>query len=279
MKLKKLHANLLGGRALTCHFAPFTFLELGEQFQLIRALELGTLPLVYLETDNKIASGILRSYVETYLSEEIKLESLVRNLGAFIKFLPLAGEESGNVLNFSNIGREIGVSYKTVQEYFQILQDTLVVFFLPSFARSKRRSIIQHPKFYFFDTGVLRAIRKELTLELQPRTERFGVYFEHWVINELKRYNDYKTLDCSFYFYRTSTGQEVDLIIEKPGKKRVAVEIKARDRIDKKHFKGLYNFKKSFPDARLLMISIVPLRQAFDDITVLPWKEMFTVFD
>lgn len=277
-KLKKLHANLLAGRALTCKLAPFIFPELKE-FQLSRALAFGALPPVYLEKDAGIAADILRSYVETYLSEEIKQESLVRNLGAFVKFLPLAGEESGNLLNFSNIGREIGVSYKTVQEYFQILQDTLIVFFLPSFARSKRRSIIRHPKFYFFDTGVLRAIRKELTLELQPRTERFGVYFEHFVINELKRYNDYKKLDCSFYFYRTTGGQEVDLIIERPGKKLEAVEIKARDRVDNKDFKGLYSFKRSFPGARLSLISMVPRRQVFGDITVLPWEEMFSVFD
>ncbi len=278
-KLKKMHANLLAGRALTCHFAPFTFLELEERFQLIRALELGTLPPVYLETDDETAADILRSYVDTYLEEEIKQESLIRNLGAFVKFLPLAGEESGNILNFSNIGREIGVSYKTVQEYFQILQDTLIVFFLPSFARSKRKSIIQHPKFYFFDTGVLRAIRKELTLKLQPKTERFGVYFEHFVINELKRFNHYRKLDCNFYFYRTTSGQEVDLIIEKPGKKLAAIEIKARDRVDKKDFKGLYSFNKVFPEARLFTISTVPRIQEFGEVTVLPWEKMFEAFD
>jgi len=246
---------------------------------LMRALELGTLPPVYLESDKEIARDILRSYVDTYLSEEIKQESLIRNLGAFIKFLLLAGEESGNILNFSNIGREIVVSYKTVQEYLQMLQDTLIVFFLPSFARSKRKSIIQHPKFYFFDTGVLRAVRKELTLVLQPRTERYGVYFEHFVINELMRFNHHNKLDCSFYFYRTGSGQEVDLIIEKPGKVLVAVEIKARDRVDKNDFKGLYHFKKSFPQACLLVVSTVPRIQEFGEVTVLTWQEMFTVFE
>jgi predicted AAA+ superfamily ATPase len=177
------------------------------------------------------------------------------------------------------MGREIGVNYKTIKEYFQILQDTLIIFFLPSFARSKRKSIIQHPKFYFFDTGVLRAVRKELTLNLQPRTERFGIYFEHFVINELKRYNDYRKLDCDFYFYRTTQGQEVDLIIERPGKKPAAVEIKARDRIDKKDFRGLYNFNKTFPQSDLFMVSTVPRVQAFDEVTVLPWEKMFAVFD
>lgn len=278
-KLKKMKANLLAGRALTAHLGPFSFLELGNRFDLTRALELGSLPPVYLEKETDTARDILRSYVDTYLTEEIKQESLVRNLGAFVKFLPLAGEESGNILNFSNLSREIGVSYKTVQEYFQILVDTLIIFFLPAFARSKRKSILQHSKFYFFDTGVLRAVKKELTLPLQIKTERYGVYFEHFVINELKRFNDYHKLDCNFFFYRTTTGQEVDLIVEKPGKKLTAVEIKARDRIGKEDFKWLYSFKNMFPQSRLMLISLVPHPQLFDDITVLPWESMFKVFE
>ena len=277
-KLKKMKANLLGGRALTCYLGPFSFLELKDEFHLIRALELGTLPPVYLENENDIARDMLRSYVKTYLEEEIKQEALVRNLGAFVKFLPLAGEESGNILNFSNLSREIGVSYKTVQEYFQILVDTLIVFFLPSFARSRRKSLIQHPKFYFFDTGVLRSAKNELTLPLSPGTKNFGIYFEHFIINELKRYNDYNKLDCGFFFFRTAAGQEVDLVLEKPGKKLVAVEIKARDRIGKEDFKGLYHFKKMFPQSRLVLVSLVPRTQIFEDITVLPWQKMFDIF-
>jgi predicted AAA+ superfamily ATPase len=277
-KLKKMKANLLGGRALTYYLGPFSFLELNDKFHLIRALELGTLPPVYLEKEDDIARDILRSYVKTYLEEEIKQESLVRNLGAFAKFLPLAGEESGNILNFSNLSREIGVSYKTVQEYFQIMVDTLIIFFLPSFARSKRKSLIQHSKFYFFDTGVLRSVKNELRLPLRPGTRAFGTYFEHFIINELKRYNDYKKLDCSFFFFRTTTGQEVDLVLEKPGKKLVAVEIKARDRVGKMDFKGLYHFKRMFPQSRLILVSLVPRTQIFDDITVIPWQKVFDVF-
>jgi predicted AAA+ superfamily ATPase len=277
-KLKKMKANLLGGRALTCYLGPFSFLELNDKFHLIRALELGTLPPVYLEKEDDIARDMLRSYVKTYLEEEIKQEALVRNLGAFVKFLPLAGEESGNIINFSNLSREIGVSYKTVQEYFQILVDTLIIFFLPSFARSKRKSLIQHSKFYFFDTGVLRSVKNELTLPLLPRTGAFGIYFEHFIINELKRYNDYNKLDCGFFFFRTTTGQEVDLVLEKPGKKLVAVEIKARDSVGRADFKGLYHFKRMFPQSRLLLVSLVPRTQIFDDITVIPWQKMFDVF-
>lgn len=278
-KLKKMKANLLGGRALTCYLGPFSFLELKDKFHLIRALELGTLPPIYLENEDDIARDMLRSYVKTYLEEEIKQEALVRNLGAFIKFLPLAGEESGNILNFSNLSREIGVSYKTVQEYFQILVDTLIVFFLPSFARSKRKSLIRHPKFYFFDTGVLRALKNELTLPILSGTKNFGLYFEHFIINELKRYNDYNKLDCSFFFFRTTSGQEVDLVLEKPGKKVVAVEIKARDRIGKEDFKGLYHFKKMFPQSQLILVSLVPRTQIFDDIKVIPWQKMFDIFN
>jgi predicted AAA+ superfamily ATPase len=118
-----------------------------------------------------------------------------------------------------------------------------------------------------------------LTLPLLPRTRLFGIYFEHFIINELKRYNDYNKLDCGFFFFRTTTGQEVDLVLEKPGKKLVAIEIKARDRIGKEDFKGLYYFKRMFPQSRLILVSLVPRPQIFDDITVIPWQKMFDVFN
>jgi len=111
-----------------------------------------------------------------------------------------------------------------------------------------------------------------------PGTKNFGIYFEHFIINELKRYNDYNKLDCGFFFFRTAAGQEVDLVLEKPGKKLVAVEIKARDRIGKEDFKGLYHFKGMFPQSKLVLVSLVPRTQVFDDITVLPWQKMFDIF-
>lgn len=273
-KLKKLQADLLAGRALTCRLFPLTCQELAEKFDLTKALEVGTLPKIYLEPKKEIATQILRSYVETYLTEEIKQEALVRNLHAFLRFLPLAGAESGNILNYSNLSREVGVSYKTIQEYFQILEDTLIINFLPAFARAARKTILQHPKFYFFDTGVLRAIRQELTLDLQPKTEDYGYYFEHFVINELRKHNAYFNKDCRFYFYRTTAGEEVDLIIELPGKKIAAVEIKAKTTLGKNDFKGLNSFKEFFPQAKLYLIALVDRPQQYDDILVLPWSEL-----
>ena len=276
-KLKRMHANLLAGRALLYVLAPLSFNELDKSFNLIRALEIGMLPPVYLENDHSIAKQILRSYVNTYLSEEIKQEAVVRNLGAFLKFLPLAGSESGNIINFSNISREIGVSYKTVQEYFQILIDTLVGAFLQPFKKSIRKKLISHPKFYFFDTGVLRAIRNELSIPLEPKTSTYGIMFEHFVINEIIALNNYQQLDLNITFYRTTTGQEIDIIIEKPDKSILAIEIKAKDHIQTSDMRTLNNFKQFCPDAKLYVISTVKNTQQYGNVTIVPWQEMASI--
>jgi len=210
-KLKRSHANLLAGRAWTYHLYPLTHREIGEKFSLSKALNLGTLPSVYLTDSAQEAQRTLRAYVETYLKEEIEAEALTRNLGSFLRFLTLAADNSGNVINYSTIARECGVSYQTVKEYFKILEDTLIGFFLLPYARSARKRLIKHPKFYFFDTGVLRAMKKTVTLQLQPQTDEYGRIFEHFIILEIMRLAAYAESDYQFSFYGSSNKAEVDL--------------------------------------------------------------------
>lgn len=276
-KLKRGQANLLGGRALTYSLAPLTINELGDQFYLNKALSLGTLPKVYLEHDKEIAKDILRSYVGTYLEEEIKAEALVRSLDSFVEFLHFAALENGNILNYSNIARDTGTSSITIKEYFHILEDTLLGFFLLPYSKSHREKIIKHPKFYLFDTGVQRALSKTLNLELTSGTSMYGNVFEHFIITQIINLSKYYKLDYEFSFFRTVQGEaEVDLIVDTPQSETFAIEIKAADtNLQPKDFRGLKHFAKINPKAQLICASLAPRRRLAGDIMIYPWQEVF----
>ncbi len=253
-KLKRAKANLLAGRALNYRLYPLTTTELGERFSLIKVLQIGSLPSVYLEESLEAAQDRLRSYVEIYLKEEIEMEAQLRRIGSFLHFLNIAASENGNTINFSNVARETGVSYQTVKSYFQILEDTLIGNFLFPYQRSFRKRLSKHPKFYFFDTGVVRALSKKITVPLEPKTPEFGRTFEHFVVLEAMRQADYRKLDYNFSYYRTEGGAEVDLIIESPKGEIFAVEIKASDAVDSSALRGLRSFAEVCPAAKLCCV-------------------------
>ncbi|MBI4677051.1 MAG: ATP-binding protein [Elusimicrobia bacterium] len=275
-KLKRSKANLLGGRAWSLELFPLTHEELGDDFVLEKALAFGTLPRIYAAQGTE-AEEDLRAYVGTYLTEEIKAEALTRNLGAFIRFLPMAAAESGHTINASNIGREVGISYKTVQEYFQILEDTLLGFWLEPFAKTVRRRMAKQPKFYFFDTGVLRALKKTLKVPLERSSPEFGDLFENFFINEVRRLNSYRRLDQTLSFYRTEAGAEVDLVAQRPGKSWLAMEIKATERPSSSHCSGLLSFADIMPGAELFLVCRTDQPQLFRfgkrTVRALPWLD------
>ncbi len=278
-KLKRAQANLLAGRAWTYHLHPLTHLECGQRFSLDKALRIGTLPSIYSEENEEDAHRSLKAYVNTYLKEEIAAEAIIRNIGAFLRFLPLAAFENGHILNYSNIAKETGVSYKTIQEYFQVLQDTLIGFFLPSFSGSARKQLAKHPKFYFFDTGVHRAVCGKLSVPLHPGTSEYGDMFEHFMVCEIARYIDYADKDYSLSFYRTKDGAEVDRIVKPPAGKLLAIEIKSSQAPDSSQLKGLRSFHQDFPDAALYCAAPVPRARIVGGITILPWQEIFNILD
>lgn len=274
-KLKRSRANLLAGRAWTFNLYPLTHSELGAKFSLDKALRIGTLPSVYLSQSGTEAAKTLKAYVQTYLKEEIQAEALVRNLGGFLRFLALAADENGNIINFSNIARETGTSYHTVKEYFQILEDTLIGFFLLPYSRALRKRLIKHPKFYFFDTGIVRAIAGKLSVGVIPKTYEYGRIFEHFIITEIIRLADYKGKDYKFSFYQSSNNAEVDLIIETPRGEVHAIEIKSSENPDKSALTGLFSFKEFCPKAALYCVCRAPRKRAAAGIDILPWQDIF----
>jgi len=271
-KLKRRGVNLLAGRAWTLKLHPLTHRECA--LDLNRALQFGTLPSVYL--DDPAPERTIKSYVETYLKEEIMQEALVRRVEGFIRFLEIAGQMNGEPLNFRGIGRDCGVSTKTVQEFSSILVDTLVAFRIDGWSYSIRKQIRRSPKVYFFDCGVLNGIRGELKTELKEGSYRYGKLFETFVIQEMIRLNDYYETDYRLFYWMTNTGLEVDLILSRgPSSRPIAIEIKSSRSPEKKDLTALKSFKSENPKAVLYCFCRTPRSYKYGDILVLPWEDGF----
>ena len=272
-KIKRGGADLLAGRAWTFHLYPFTAREVGSTFDLDQALAWGTLPQLTQMATAADRTRYLRSYTHTYLKEEILVEQLVRNLDPFRLFLPLAAQMDTQMVSYTNIARDTGVDYKTIQNYYQILVETNLGFFLEPIGRSVRKVQYQSPKFYFFDTGVKRALQRRLTVPLQDRTSEYGEAFESWFLNECHRVNHYLELDYAFSYLRTKDDVEVDLVIDRPGQPLALVEVKSATAVDERHIRNLVRFQDDFPEAELICAARVPQAQKMGRVLVLPWQD------
>lgn len=265
-KLKRAHADMLGGRARTYHLWPFSINELGGKVDVQRTLRFGLLPPVYLSPTDEDRNEILKSYTNTYIEEEVRLEAQVRDLGSFLRFLPIVAAENGESVNFANISRECGISHHLVREYYQILEDTLLGFWHMAYSRSERKKLAKHPKFYLFDIGVVRAINRKLTAPIPEHEADFGRAFEHLVITEIYKHRENYRKEWILSFYRTERGVEVDCIIEHASGRVSAIEIKATDNPVSKHCRGLRSFRAAVPEARTFLVCRVPRPRKIGDI-------------
>lgn len=271
-KLKRGGANLLAGRAFTYYFFPFSHRELGENFNLTEALRWGTLPkTVELETAEE-KELYLRTYVNTYLKEEIAEEQIVRKLDPFRKFLQVAAQMSGKIINYSNIAKETGVSIQTIQSYFQILEDTLLGTIIEPFHESIRKRQFDNPKFYFFDNGVRRALDRTISIDLLPQTYAYGNAFEHFIVNEIIRLKHAKNLDYQLSYLRTYSDAEIDIIIERPGKPRALIEIKSKEHIIESDLKHLLSLGSDISNSELFCLSCDSHSKNIYGIKCLHWK-------
>jgi predicted AAA+ superfamily ATPase len=272
-KLKRGQANLLAGRAFTLALAPLTSLELGKNFNLGHALSFGTLPKVCAFEHTEDKNQFLRSYAHTYLQEEVQSEGLIRNLPGFQRFVPLAGTENGNILLWSNFAQDAGVSAKTVRAYFEILEDTLIGFFLPAYHRSLRKRQRTHPKFYLFDPGVKRALAGELTRPRELGTAEYGRAFEHFWILEIMRLSRYLQNDWNFSYFATHD-VEIDLVIERPGQPLLFVEMKSSDRVKDGELKNLRALVEEVEGSVGVCVSREPrTRRVHPRVSVVPWQD------
>ena len=264
-KVRRGHANLLGGRALRYELHGLVSTEVGARFDVLRGLNHGYLPRHYLADD---PHDFVRAYVDDYLKEEIMAEGLTRNLPAFSEFLTAAALADGQLVNYSTIARDCGVSPYAVKEYFQILVDTLLGTFLPAYRKRPKRRVIQTPKFYFADVGVVNHLARRGTLALG--TELIGAAFENWVFHELAAYRAYRRPTLQLSFWRLAGGTEVDFVVDDF---RLALEAKATRRVHGDHLKGLREVAADHRVERRAVVSFDDRPRRTDDgIDVLPWR-------
>lgn len=274
-KLRRGAANLLAGRAFVFNLFPLTHIELKEKFDLKKTLHWGTLPEIFGLQDAPSKTRYLRTYAQTYLKEEIVAEQIIRKLDPFRQFLEIAAQQNGEIINFSNISRDVGVDTVTVQSYFQILEDTLIGYLLPAYHRSIRKRQRANPKFYFFDLGVKRSLENTLSVPIPENTYAFGKAFEHFVITEILRLNHYYEKDYKLSYLRTKDNAEIDLIIERPGLPCVLVEIKSKNRVDERDCRTLELFLKDFSPVEAYVFSNDPDKKKMGNVLAFPWSEGF----
>lgn len=267
-KLRRGDVNLLAGRLFQRYLFPFVYDELKDEFILEEVLRFGTLPAIYHKSD-KQKIEILYSYTETYLREEIQAEGIIRNLGGFSRFLDIAAAQSGEMVNYSAIARDAGLPVRTVQSYFEILEDTLIALRLEAWRKSVRKRLILHPKFYIFDIGVTNSICRRL--EIEPDKMLRGKIFEQLIILETYRYLSYFHKGVKIYYWRTSGGAEVDILFEKGGIILAVCEIKSVKVVTSVHLKGLMSFLDDNPGIPLYVVSEVEHPYQLNKVEILPW--------
>lgn len=262
-KLKRSHANMLGGRASLIHFYPLSYSEIPE-FDLVRYLTYGGLPRTYLSED---PLSELDSYLQTYIDQEVRLEANLRNLAPFHRFLKTAALSNGELLNYANIASDAGVPASTVKEYYSILEDSLIGYTLEPWVESKKRKAITTAKFYFFDPGVCNYITGAKSIE--RASDLWGKNFEQFILMELKSFLSYRQKRLKIYFWRSVNKQEVDFIIDDT----VAIEVKSSKKTSRKHLAGLKALSEEKIISSYYLVSEDPINRTVEDqFQCLHWK-------
>lgn len=260
-KLKRVGTNLLGGRALSVSLFPLVSAEIPD-FDLIHAINNGMIPRHYMVRNPRKR---LEAYIGVYLKEEIQNEAVLRQLVSFNRFLDVAAQCDGEMINYTNVAQDCGVSSVTIKEYFNILEQTLIGYMVPAFTLSRKRRAITSAKFYYFDVGIVNFLLNRY--DLRPGSIDFGHAFEHFMIQEIIAYLSYYDKDDKLSYWRTASGYEVDAII---GEGRLAIEFKSSEEVQSKHTKGLKAFGEEFPEARRIIVSLDRNKRVVNGIEVIP---------
>lgn len=266
-KVRRGHANLLGGRAIRYELLGLSAAEVGKDFNIVHMLNSGPIPNHYISTN---PLRMIQGYVDDYLKEEILQEGLIRSLPVFSDFLRVAAIGDTEIVNLSNIARESGVSANTVRDHYSILVDTLMGAFLPSYTKRPKRRTINAPKYYFRDVGIVNYLSKRGTI--QYGSELFGKAFENWLFHELSIHSRYTGKFYDISYWHLTTGVEVDFVL---GNADIAIEAKAKEKITSNDLKGLRQFKEEYPEVKYCIIVSLEknARLMEDGILIMPCFE------
>lgn len=266
-KLHRKGVNLLGGRARTRRMHPLVSTEIGESFDLNKALNFGTLPSIWTSDS---PDEDLAAYIGDYLQIEIASESAAKNIPAFTRFLEVAALCNAQMINLTQIASDAEVPRTTLYEYYQILKDTLIAEELPAWQESKKRKAITTSKNYFFDAGVVRAIQGRA--QVKAGTPEYGDFFETYIFHELKTYLDYELAGSgSLHYWRSTSQMEVDFILNES----IAIEVKAKRQISKDDLKGLIAIAEENIMKAFYLVALVDAPRKQGNIHILPWNVFF----
>lgn len=276
-KLKRGGANLLAGRAASFQLSPFSSVELGKKFDLQKALQFGLLPKLWSEqlSDSEIIRS-LYSYVQTYLKEEVAAEQLVRNLDPFRRFLVCAAQSNSKIINYSKIERDAGVTHSQAERHFEILCDTLIGRYLEPYDTSIRKRQTKKSKFYFFDTGVVRALSNLVDETLSSSTFEYGDLFETFIINEFFKLIESYEKRWRLSYLKTKDNAEIDLIIEKPRGAPILVEIKSANQVTPDDVQSYIEIAKEFPKSEKYVFSNMKKSFEHKGVTFVHWQDGLT---
>jgi len=275
-KLRRGNANLLPGRILSLELSPLLTIELGELFDLPSSLALGTLPGIVTETNAFDRERTLTSYAATYLKEEVQAEALTRDLEGFARFLRFCAASAGSYLDMSKLASKAQIKRASAIRFFEILEDTLILTRCDAFAKSERRRLVQHPRYFFFDNGVLNGVLGNFIVS----EDRLGTLFEHLAFNQI--YHTARALDRQVRLtnYRTEHQAELDLVLEHTNGDTWAIECKAGRNVGRNDFSGFKSFQKYFNKPhRKMVIYSGQVAKVLDDVLILPLdKAIDTLF-
>ena len=263
-KLRRESWNLLAGRLVEANMSPFMAGELGDAFNLARALEIGLVPLVWNAPD---PGRTLAAYASLYLREEVQAEALVRNVGAFARFLEAISFSHAAQLNLAEVARECQTGRKTVEGYLSILEDLLLSFRVPVFTRRAKRLLVAQEKFYYFDTGVFRSLRPKGILDRVEEIE--GAALEGLVAQHLRAWIAYRGNRDGLYYWRTKSGSEVDFVVY-GADVFLALEVKRSDKVKTAELRALKSFRDDYPEATVAFLYLGHERLLIDDIPCIP---------
>jgi predicted AAA+ superfamily ATPase len=269
-KLRRGQANLLPGRLIAHNMGPLVAKELDYNVSLKQILSTGSLPGIYTAPSNEEREAVLRSYAAIYLKEEIQAEALSRNIEGFARFLFLAAATSTNFLDLTKLSSEAMIPYETARRYFEILEDTLIVHRASAFAKSARKRLIQHPRFYFFDVGVLNGLLENFSVS----EDRKGMLFETLIFTQILHSAHAQDLPIRISSYRTEGDAEIDLIVE-INKTTYAIEVKSATKIAKINKRSFESFRNFYGNKFVAIVCYAGSEEKMiDDIEVLPWQKM-----
>lgn len=269
-KLRRGQANLLGGRAWRFELCPLVTAEVPD-FDLFRALDRGLIPAHY---DSEYATRSIEAFATDYLHEEVAAEALTRSLAAFARFLELLGIMNGEMVNYAKTASEVGVDAKSIRGYFEILADTMIGRLLQPLPQKpgSRKNLVATPKFYLFDPGLARVLRK---VELRGLSGAdAGHLFETFLMNEIFGYRAYLERKVAMHFYRTKAGAEVDFVLDQG---KLAIEAKVSDGIRNRDLAGMNSFLDEYPEARAIVVCLESRRRVVENdgrrIEITPWRD------